>query len=128
MAMADLWDYDLRCDEPDPAACGVLEHSQILHRPPHRVGAGFCVMENLQVVAVPDAQAASVRSHGDPGAAIRGPLVGDEATDTTVVRAVHSPQEGAGSGVPHAQIHVRPYIGHQAGRVPTGRGKRPDPA
>jgi hypothetical protein len=86
-------------------------------------------VEELQIVPVSDAQTASIEARGDPGAAIRGPLVGEEAHGlVTGFRALQSPQEGADPGVPHAQESTDPSKTDQAGRAPIGRGVRPDQA
>jgi hypothetical protein len=88
-------------DEPGAAARGLLEHGQAPEGA--SLGVGHYEVEELQVVAVPDAKTSSSKDSSDPGAVIRGPLIGDEAPAAmTTSGPLQSPQEGAGAGIPHA--------------------------
>jgi hypothetical protein len=80
ISAADYRDDDSPSDEPEPLACRLLIHDQAPHVVSHGVGLD-CVLQPM-VIPVPDAQPALVRACGDPGAAIRGPLVGEEAPES----------------------------------------------
>jgi hypothetical protein len=109
------------------AARGLLVHGQA--RNGASLSAGLDGVEQLEVVAVPDAQVASIKGSGDTGAAVRGPLVGEEALiNVPRIGGFQSLQEGAGAGVPRAQDVIGPQNGDQSGRALTGRGVRTDHA
>jgi hypothetical protein len=77
-------------------------------------------VEESKAITVPHADGTRIKARGDPGAAIRGPLVGDKGADLAIMRgAPQSLQEAACAGVPHAQA-ISPESGDKAGRAPIG--------
>jgi hypothetical protein len=94
--------HNLPGDKPGPPARGLLVHGQDYYAA--FLSIGVYGVQDLKFVTVPNAQTALVRSRGDPGAAIRGPPVGDDAHEPKVrLGRLQSPQQRVGSGIPHAQ-------------------------